>query len=246
MFKGQVDFATRIIDAHVSFPLFSSASPLPGVESLELACTSGDGLVATVQIARTASAEAGIALAKDALELALSRVAYFCGAVIESARLTGSQFEPIDPAHGYRLLAGTGRIELTGYPPRIVRGVSTDTLKGQLESPAAPADTNYGQLRSARLSVGPVEEFMHLYAILLGLLGDSQPKVDAFIRLIEPGVQQSASPIRAAASETVYTRLRNELAHKRAGVSIESTKVEMAAELGGIRRIVCQAIARYS
>jgi len=37
---------------------------------------------------------------------------------------------------------------------------------------------------------------MALYSILLTLLGDKQEKVDAFICTVDPGVAQSASPIK--------------------------------------------------
>jgi len=42
--------------------------------------------------------------------------------------------------------------------------------------------------------------------------------------------------------ETVYTRLRNELAHKRAGVNIDNTKAEMANRLGGLIALTKRAI----
>jgi len=42
--------------------------------------------------------------------------------------------------------------------------------------------------------------------------------------------------------ETVYTRLRNELAHKRAGVDLAMTKSEMTQWVGGIVSLVKRAI----
>lgn len=247
MLKGQVDFATRIVDAHISFPLISSASPLSDIESLELACPTGDELLGSVRIAQTSTTEAGITLAKVAFELALNRIAYSYGAAIESARITSSQFEPVDPDPGQHLSAGTGYFHLTGHPAKLIRGISADSLKIQLEAHTTPAeDMNYGHFRSARLSVGPVEEFMHLYAILLGLLGDSQQNVDAFILSVQEFVQQTPSPRFAGIDETIYTRLRNEIAHKREGVSVDATKVEITAQLGAFREVVRQGIARHS
>ena len=59
---------------------------------------------------------------------------------------------------------------------------------------------------------------MHLYAILLSLFNDKQKNVDSFVASIEPSVEQTQMPGRAAGMlETIYTRLRNELAHKRQG-----------------------------
>jgi len=42
--------------------------------------------------------------------------------------------------------------------------------------------------------------------------------------------------------ETVYTRLRNEFAHKRAGVDLQKTKAGMADKLGGLRTLAKRAI----
>lgn len=43
-----------------------------------------------------------------------------------------------------------------------------------------------------------------------------------------------------------YTRLRNELAHKRAGVNLQDTKLGMANRLGGLVAVTKRAIELYS
>jgi hypothetical protein len=43
-------------------------------------------------------------------------------------------------------------------------------------------------------------------------------------------------------TETVYTRLRNEMGHKRAGVNIANTKAEMANRVGGLVALTRRAI----
>ena len=88
---------------------------------------------------------------------------------------------------------------------------------------------------------------MHLYAILLSLFNDKQKNVDSFVASIEPSVQQTQMPGQAAGMlETIYTRLRNELAHKRQGALMATTKLEMSNRLAGLRTIVRQAIAQHS
>lgn len=72
---------------------------------------------------------------------------------------------------------------------------------------------------------------MHLYNVLLMLVDDSQANVDVFIRSEDPSVPQTRSP--RGVTETVYTRLQNELAHPRAGVNLQDTKRKMAERLGG-------------
>ena len=61
---------------------------------------------------------------------------------------------------------------------------------------------------------------MHLYHILLMIYNDSQADVDAFVIGEDPTIPQTPRPRkcprkRPDVMETDYTRLRNELAHKR-------------------------------
>ncbi len=83
---------------------------------------------------------------------------------------------------------------------------------------------------------------MHLYRLLLELAGDKQKAVDRLIVRMEPSVPQSASP--HGGTETVYTRLRNELGRKRAGARMEATKKAMAEQLPALRRVVRAAVSK--
>jgi hypothetical protein len=79
-------------------------------------------------------------------------------------------------------------------------------------------------------------------------------RVDAFIIAEDPSVPQTQQPPRSLRGqrlpkpprrqrmETVYTRLRNEFAHKRDGVDLEQTKAEMTHRLGDLRTLTRQAI----
>ena len=127
--------------------------------------------------------------------------------------------------------------------PNVVLGISSPQLKIQLEQPTPPGERNFGLLRSARQSDSPVEEFMHLYNVLLMLFNDRQLDVDSFIVAEEPAVPQTQHPQKSPGKmETVYTRLRNELAHQRAGVVIDQTKAEMANRLSGLIALTKRAI----
>lgn len=134
---------------------------------------------------------------------------------------------------------GVDRVEIEGPngdgSATFVLGISSSQLKIQLEQPTPPGERNFGLLRSARQSGSPVEEFMHLYNVLLMLFNDRQVDVDSFIVAEDAAVPQTQHPLKAPGTmETVYTRLRNELAHQRAGVVIDQTKAEMANHLGGL------------
>jgi hypothetical protein len=126
---------------------------------------------------------------------------------------------------------------------KLVLGLSAADLKTELEQAAPPGEHNFGLLRSARQSISPVEEFMHLYHILLMLFNDLQADVDAFILGEEPSVPLTQHPLKApGVKETIYTRLRNEFGHKLAGVNVDNTKAEMANRLGGLITLTKRAI----
>jgi hypothetical protein len=142
-----------------------------------------------------------------------------------------------------------------GYSWEIRSAVSIPAaqLKTELEQPYLPDENNYGLFRSALQSIGPVEEFMHLYNILLMIYNDNQSDVDSFIIRENPTVPQTQRPEikharkkrsgkKAVMNETVYTQLRNEFAHRRAGVNLDKTKSEMAKWLDELIALTKRAI----
>jgi hypothetical protein len=104
-----------------------------------------------------------------------------------------------------------------------------------------PAYALMGIFRSALEVRNPVDRFLCLYNILLLKQGDSQARVDAFIRSEQPGVVDTASPHKPGVMETVYTRLRNEFAHIRPGTSFTQTRNEMEQQLGGLKALAHKA-----
>jgi hypothetical protein len=76
------------------------------------------------------------------------------------------------------------------------------------------------------------------------LFNDSQAAVDDFVRREEPSVPLTPDPRpnHRSRMETVYTRLRNELAHQRADVNLDKTKLEMGNCLGGLIALTKRAI----
>ncbi len=88
----------------------------------------------------------------------------------------------------------------------------------------------------------PLAKFMFLYNILLQLNGDSQNDVDVFIRACDSGVSQSPRPDKPKIIETIYTRLRNEIAHCRNTALPENTTKEIIVNLTPFQLIVKTAI----
>jgi hypothetical protein len=77
----------------------------------------------------------------------------------------------------------------------------------------------------------PIGRFIALYQLLLSVCEDSQAKVESLILSIEPNSLQTVSPKDPRKFETVYTRLRNELAHHRSGTDSFKTHEEIILHL---------------
>lgn len=87
----------------------------------------------------------------------------------------------------------------------------------------------------------PIGRFISLYTLMLHYCSDgqkdSQPKVDEAILSIDPTVAQFKSP-KFNRYETIFTRLRNELSHKRDGVDILETHNQVHRNIDRFEQIV--------
>ncbi|MDB9488679.1 hypothetical protein PN492_19355 [Dolichospermum circinale CS-537/01] len=94
----------------------------------------------------------------------------------------------------------------------------------------------------------PISKFMILYYIILDLCNDNQDDVDQFIISFEPNVPTNPPyrTRRSGVSETIYTRLRNQIGHARRGTTMEHTRSEMATNLKGLIAIAKELIIRNS
>ena len=88
----------------------------------------------------------------------------------------------------------------------------------------------------------PVARFMFLYNIILTLSGDSQTAADNNILSVAPETAQTPSPINQNAQETIYTRLRNEIAHNRVGADYAATSSEVTQQVAVLGRITKQLV----
>ena len=244
MYKGTVDFVAEIKGNGLTFPRFDFDPHEPGVVKVEIEGLDGNVIRSRVHLTGVQSPEAGITLAGIVNAVALTRVVFFENIAIENGRVEREDFSSLDDQPGAReLTADTGRYSLIGSDAKLTVGRSSAQLKAILEKPAALSERFFGLFRSARQSVGPIEEFMHLYHILLMLFNDIQANVDAFILSKEPSIPQTPDPRKyLKRKETVYARLRNDFAHIQRGADIDHTKAEMTHRLGDLRTLTRQAI----
>jgi hypothetical protein len=76
----------------------------------------------------------------------------------------------------------------------------------------------------------PIGRFVALYSLLLSEGSDRQTEVDRLILDFDGSTQQTLSP-QSGKLETLYTRLRNELAHVRTTATVFSTYAEIELHL---------------
>jgi hypothetical protein len=241
--KGTVSFTAAIKGNGIKFPLFAYDPKEPGVETVEIEAN-GDEIRTTVHFVAVASEREAVALATKVNTDGLDRIAFHHAMLIDHARVADVLLTDVNPAPGV-LQCRAGFFAIVGHEAKLVHGVTSDRVKALLEQATPRGKVYYGLVRSARLATSSVEEFMVLYQVVLMLIGDRQEDVDRFIVAQEPGVPQMPSPHRPGIMETVYTRLRNELAHKRAGVNLDTTRAEMRVRVDGLRALVKLAVEQF-
>lgn len=245
MFKGTVTFSARIKGNGLKFSLVEFNPNVQGVDKVEIEGPNGDEIRTTVHLSSVASHEDGRTLATRLTTAALNRIFFNHSIAIENARITGDQFSPLKHQPGVLEVAVSNNLFLSSTLSAIV-GIPAAHLKTELGQPSMPGEHNYGFFRSALQSISLVEKFMHLYNILLMICNDNQADVDSFIVSEDPAVPQTKAPPRKPGAqgkmETVYTQLRNEFVHMRAGVNLDNTKSEMANRLGGLIGLTKRAI----
>jgi hypothetical protein len=254
MLRGIVKFRARIVDVdkEVTFPLVEFNPNEPGIEKVGIEGPNGKEILTAVHLNGVDSPTYGIAIATKVHIAALDRISFFQSIPIENGHVTEQDFSPIDPPPPgeFHINAGPGHLSLVGKDATFRLGLSAAHLKTELEQVSPPGERNFRLFRSARQSTSPVEEFMHLYNLLLMFFDDDRPgaqgRLDEFIRREEPGVASTPHPRRPNVDETLYTRLRNELGHNRKGVNLDTTKAEMRKNLGGLIALSKRAIELHS
>ncbi len=243
MFNGTVSLVAQVKGNGFSFAAFNINPHEAGVTKVEIEGPNGMEIHTTVHLSNVATHDDGRELAAKVNAKILDRLAYFHYVAIQPARSADDHFSPAVQIPGVHPVTCTTRLYLSGTATVNV-GIPSGPLKTELEQASPPpGEHNFALFRSALVSSSPVEKFMHNYSILLMLYNDRQADVDAFIVSENPAVPQTQHPLKATgALETAFTRLRNELGHRRPGVNIDDTKAEMAQRVDELTRLVRRAI----
>jgi hypothetical protein len=243
MFNGSVSFASGIKGNGLTFPKFAYNPNVAGVAKVEIEGPGGHEIRCTVHLTNVTTEDVGRDLARQVYDAALNRISYHHGTSVLFGRLTSDCFVPVGEPKG--VVGVSVHMHLTATA-EVTLGLSEASLKPELEQLAPRGEANFGMFRSALNSTGPVEAYLSLYQVLMILFSDEQKDIDAFIVSQEPGVPQTQHPKKKpGVMETIYSRLRNELAHKR-NVNVDDTKKEMENRLGGLTAMVRKAIELHS
>lgn len=245
MVSGTVSFTAKITGNGLAFPRVEYDPGVPNLPRVEVEAPDGFTINVIGHVDTVADANAATELVRGEVTKALDRIAFAQGAVIQAANPTGHQLQQVDDPNGLHLIGADMVMFVQGI--EVTKAVQPEPIKALLESAPLPGEHNYSFLRHAMQSRSLVEEFTNLYTILLNFYNDSQLDVDAFIVSEDAGVPQSQQPPKPGQkkpprNETIYTRLRNELAHRRQGVDMANTKAEAVNRIGGLRALVKRAI----
>ncbi len=123
-------------------------------------------------------------------------------------------------------------------------------LKEKLQSGDHERNFLFASYRFAIRQKYPIANFMFLYNLLLVIVSDNQKKADELIIKYEPEVTKTESPRKKrngeAIIETIYTRLRNEIAHRRETSCPESTSDKVESLAGQFQFLIKKAVLDFS
>jgi hypothetical protein len=218
------------------------SSPLPEVEKINVE-TQQDGLLEIrFHLIDVFDPEDAENITRPVLRSIIDRLAFEVDVGIGDPYLSGATL-PKDASGSTLSALKTLPVRWRVLPANVVPDDNwrRDIVKLLEKSPTRP--DLYSAYRFASYQSDAVARYMFLYNILLQLHNDSQKAVDDFILAEEPAVARKASPHNAGVTETVYTRLRNEVGHRRAGTSPDKTRTEIEHNLSALQKLTKTAIA---
>jgi hypothetical protein len=216
---------------------------LPTVEKLSLETQEGGWIKIDFHLSNMFAIEDAEDIAKPILRSIIDRLAFELDVSIGEPYLRGATL-PKDPSASVYTTTASLPVSWRVLAPDVIPDATRRReIAMLLEQPFSRPDL-YSAYRFALNQSDAVARYMFLYNILLQLHSDAQRQVDDFIRQEEPNVPQSPNPLNANVMETVYTRLRNEIGHTRAGTTPEQTRSEMEDHIAALQTLVKTAISR--
>ena len=241
MVTGTIEFAAPI--AGLRFRPIQVSSPHPAVEKIVVEAQDDEWVNIVFHLADVFNFEDAEAIANGILPSIVNRLAFYRNVPVSEPHFRGATL-PKD-ASGSSYTVRSDRLLMWDHTvPVLTLGEDTRKDLARILEQAYTHHDLYSAYRFAGNQSDPVARFMFLYNILLQLNSDSQQQVDVFICSEMPSVPRSPRPDRRNIIETVYTRLRNEVGHRRPGTSPEQTRREIQDNVAPFQELVRTAISR--
>jgi hypothetical protein len=240
--SGTVTYVAPV--ASVRFAPIEVSSSHPAVEKIIVETQGSEQIQVVFHLLDVFTETEAIAIAGNIVASITDRLAFELDRGIGQLYMKGFSI-PVD-ASGSAFTASTSmRLLWNVAAPTIeLDDESQQKLARLLEQPLARPDL-YSAYRYAINQSDEAVRFMFLYSILLQMQpDDNQKAVDDFIRREVPNVPQSQRPDNSHVNETIFTRLRNEIAHRRPGTTLEQTHREIRENVAAFQELVRTAVSR--
>jgi hypothetical protein len=230
-------------------------SEIPVVKRCCFSSPTGMELVSTITLADVVTYEDLEAIARQIHEIALRRLEAGGDLHAQEAtvKLLNVQWPGYDPngatarPRGVEATASVGMITVVSYKSR-------QEIKAILEAPSSIKDVWLEMLHLARTANNPVVEFLGYYQVVAAVFEDPPQKIlDNFFEEFDKSMPPLTAKPRSNQTETVYTRLRNELVHvRKRSQEVDAPKhpldvrTEVVRHLPGLRRLAGIAIEKHS
>lgn len=247
MLKGHVSFKCNISGSKLLSltPVVCSRADYPEVSSIQVETSSDRILMITVRFDQIPTVEDAEIFGRVVAEDTANRVAFQFAIKLGEVVPDGNSFEDIPPrrsAEG-QILRSVGKSLTTRWNtglPQTVTPLAADcaALNSFLSSAQPRMDIWHQRFRWIMDHDDPVAKFIHLYGVILKLGGVApdypQSGFDDFIReeaaKMSPPVVVPEFPKtkpKSKGSETIFTKLRNQVGHVIDGSTPQSTRQEM-------------------
>jgi hypothetical protein len=250
MFSATVLIVTKMTEPGVKFLPFDYNCDHTYVTKCELASNDGNEIRATITLTGVPTAhgveDTAVLVHKQAMRRLEFHYGMSSGESQVQVRDLKSHTNPDDDImiiRGVVAKASVGKVSvIVSRPP--------DELREILERRSFLADVYFEMFYQAKTSSNVVVEFLGYYQIISYILGDdAQADIEKFILAHDLTTPQTQKPHRRpGVMETVYTRLRNEIAHARLvpgtmqPKDISKTKAEIAERVSGLQQLTIIAI----
>ena len=240
MAEGVITYSASIIGLELE--PFEFNPPYPFISHVSIHTESETRLFIQVHLIDVYSKADAQKLTSDLVNIIIARLAFAFNCAIGEPRCVSVSL-PVDDTGKKSMLISeivlvNDLLEGTMKPSRR----KIEELRIELAKLYDEKDLYLQAFRFAISQKDPISRFMFLYNLLLMIFGDKQKFVDENICKLDSQVPVFPSPIRSGEKETIFTRLRNEIAHARKDSGQMKTKEEICNYIVNFQTIALKAI----